>query len=250
MLGVKSVSKVALITGASRGIGRGIAIELAKSGISVAINYLSSYENARELLCEIKSFNPNSGIYKADISNELEVSEMVHKIESDLGEIDILVNNAGISQIGLFQDMTSSERDRMIGVNLIGAMNLTKAVLAKMIHNKSGDIINISSMWGEIGASCEVVYSASKAGLIGFTKALAKELGPSGIRVNCISPGVIDTDMNSNLSADDIKALSDDIPLKRIGTPDDIAKAVKFLISDSAKYITGQVLSVSGGMVI
>ena len=129
-------------------------------------------------------------------------------------------------------------------------MNLTKAVLAKMIHNKSGDIINISSMWGEIGASCEVVYSASKAGLIGFTKALAKELGPSGIRVNCISPGVIDTDMNSNLSADDIKALSDDIPLKRIGTPDDIAKAVKFLISDSAKYITGQVLSVSGGMVI
>ena len=250
MLGVKSVSKVALITGASRGIGRGIAIELAKSGISVAINYLSSYENARELLCEIKSFNPNSGIYKADISNELEVSEMVHKLESDLGEIDILVNNAGISQIGLFQDMTSSERDRMIGVNLIGAMNLTKAVLAKMIHNKSGDIINISSMWGEIGASCEVVYSASKAGLIGFTKALAKELGPSGIRVNCISPGVIDTDMNSNLSADDIKALSDDIPLKRIGTPDDIAKAVKFLISDSAKYITGQVLSVSGGMVI
>ena len=244
------MSKVALITGASRGIGRGIAIELAKSGISVAINYLSSDEKATELLDEIKIFNQNVNIYKADVSNDQEVSEMIHKIESDLGKIDILVNNAGISQIGLFQDMTSFERDRMIGVNLIGAMNVTKAVLPNMIHNKSGNIINISSMWGEVGSSCEVVYSASKAGLIGFTKALAKELGPSGIRVNCISPGVIDTDMNAELSGEDIKALEDDIPLNRIGTPDDIAKTVKFLISDSAKYITGQVLSVNGGMVI
>lgn len=244
------MSKVALVTGASRGIGRSIALELARSGISVAINYNSSYEKAKELLYEIKKFNENVNIYKADVSNEIEVSEMVHKIESDLGKVDILINNAGISQIGLFTDMTSDERDRMIGVNLIGAMNVTKAVLPSMIHYKSGNIINISSMWGEVGASCEVVYSASKAGLIGFTKALAKEVAPSGIRVNCISPGVIDTDMNSELTASDIEELIDGIPLMRIGTTNDIAKAVGFLISDSAKYITGVVLSVNGGMVI
>ena len=242
--------KVALVTGASRGIGRSIALELARSGISVAINYLSSEKMAKELLCEIKKFNENVNIYMADVSNEIEVSEMVHKINFDLGEIDILVNNAGISQIGLFTDMTSHERDRMIGVNLIGAMNVTKAILPSMIHYKSGSIINISSMWGEVGASCEVVYSASKAGLIGFTKALAKELAPSGIRVNCISPGVIDTDMNSELSSAEIKELIDEIPIKRIGTSDDIAKAVKFLISDNAKYITGQVIGINGGMVI
>lgn len=244
------MSKVALVTGASRGIGRSIALELARSGISVAINYLSSEKMAKELLCEIKKFNENVNIYMADVSNEIEVSEMVHKINFDLGEIDILVNNAGISQIGLFTDMTSHERDRMIGVNLIGAMNVTKAILPSMIHYKSGSIINISSMWGEVGASCEVVYSASKAGLIGFTKALAKELAPSGIRVNCISPGVIDTDMNSELSSAEIKELIDEIPIKRIGTSDDIAKAVKFLISDNAKYITGQVIGINGGMVI
>ena len=242
--------RVALVTGASRGIGRSIALELARSGISVAINYHSSEKMAKELLCEIKKFNENVNIYKADVSNEIEVSEMVHKINLDLGEIDILVNNAGISQIGLFTDMTSYERDRMIGVNLIGAMNVTNAILPSMIHYKSGSIINISSMWGEVGASCEVVYSASKAGLIGFTKALAKELAPSGIRVNCISPGVIDTDMNSELSGADIKELIDEIPIKRIGMPDDIAKAVKFLISDNAKYITGQVIGINGGMII
>lgn len=242
--------KVALVTGASRGIGRSIALELARSGISVAINYHSSDKMAKELLREIKKFNENVNIYKSDVSNEIEVSEMVHKINLDLGEIDILVNNAGISQIGLFTDMTSHERDRMIGVNLIGAMNVTKAVLPSMIHYKRGSIINISSMWGEVGASCEVVYSASKAGLIGFTKALAKEIAPSGIRVNCISPGVIDTDMNSELSSADIKELIDEIPIKRIGTPDDIAKAVKFLISDNAKYITGQIIGINGGMVI
>lgn len=242
--------KVALVTGASRGIGRSIALELARSGISVAINYHSSEKMAKELLREINKFNDNVNIYKADVSNEIEVSEMVHKIESDLGEIDILVNNAGISQIGLFTDMTSHERDRMIGVNLIGAMNVTKAVLPSMIHYKRGSIINISSMWGEVGASCEVVYSATKAGLIGFTKALAKEVAPSGIRVNCISPGVIDTDMNSELSSADIKELIDEIPLNRIGKPDDIAKAVKFLISDNAKYITGQVIGINGGMII
>lgn len=244
------MSKVALITGASRGIGREIAFQLAESGISVAVNYNSSDDKAKELLYQIKDINKNVQIYKADVSNEKEVLDMVHKIESELGKIDILVNNAGISQIGLFTDMTSSERDRMIGVNLIGAMNVTKAVLPSMIHYKTGNIINISSMWGEVGASCEVVYSATKAGLIGFTKALAKELGPSNIKVNCISPGVINTEMNSELSYEDMKELINDIPLNRIGTPSDIAKAVKFLISDKAAYITGQVLGVNGGMII
>lgn len=244
------MSKVALITGASKGIGRSIAIELAKTGISTAINYYSSDEKAKELFEEIRSFNKNANIYKADVSNEYEVSTMIHKIESDFGKIDIAVNNAGISQIGLFTDMTSKELDRMIGVNLIGAMNVCKAVLPGMIHYKKGCIINISSMWGEVGASCEVVYSATKAGLIGFTKALAKEVAPSGIRVNCISPGIIDTDMNAELSQSDIDDLINDIPLKRIGMPDDISNAVKFLVSDSASYITGQILSVNGGIVI
>lgn len=244
------MSKVALITGASKGIGRSIAIELAKVGISVAINYYSSDKKAKELLEEIRSFNKNANIYKADVSNEYEVSTMIHKIESDFGKIDIAVNNAGISQIGLFTDMTSKERDRMIGVNLVGVMNVCKAVLPGMIHYKKGCIINISSMWGEVGASCEVVYSATKAGLIGFTKALAKEVAPSGIRVNCISPGIIDTDMNAELSQSDIYELINDIPLKRIGMPDDISKAVKFLVSDNASYITGQILSVNGGIVI
>ena len=244
------MSEVALITGASIGIGRSIALELAKSGISVAINYYSSDEKAKELLWQIRKINQYTNIYKADVSNEAEVSDMVHKIESDLGKINIAVNNAGISQIGLFTDMTSNERDRMIGVNLIGAMNVCKAVLPNMIHNKKGSIINISSMWGEVGASCEVVYSASKAGLIGFTKALAKEVGPSGIRVNCISPGVIDTDMNSELSEAEMNELINEIPLNRIGIPDDIAKAVKFIVSDNASYITGQILSVNGGIII
>ncbi len=244
------MSKVALITGASKGIGHSIALELAKSGISVAINYYSSDEKAKELLWQIRKINQYTNIYKADVSNEAEVSDMVHKIESDLGKINIAVNNAGISQIGLFTDMTSNERDRMIGVNLIGAMNVCKAVLPNMIHNKKGSIINISSMWGEVGASCEVVYSASKAGLIGFTKALAKEVGPSGIRVNCISPGVIDTDMNSELSEAEMNELINEIPLNRIGIPDDIAKAVKFIVSDNASYITGQILSVNGGIII
>ncbi len=244
------MSRVALITGASKGIGRSIAIELAKIGISAAINYYSSDEKAKELLEDIRSFNKNVNIYKADVSNEYEVSTMIHKIESDFGKIDIAVNNAGISQIGLFTDMTSKERDRMIGVNLIGAMNVCKAVLPGMIHYKKGCIINISSMWGEVGASCEVVYSATKAGLIGFTKALAKEVAPSGIRVNCISPGIIDTDMNAELSQSDIDELINDIPLKRIGMPNDISKAVKFLVSDNASYITGQILSVNGGIVI
>lgn len=244
------MSKVALVTGASRGIGREIALELARSGISVAINYYSSEEKAKELLLEIKNLSINAQIYKADVSNEYQVSEMVHKVQSELGEIDIAVNNAGISQIGLFTDMTSSERDRMIGVNLIGAMNVSKAVLPSMIHYKRGSIINISSMWGEVGASCEVVYSAAKAGLIGFTKALAKEVGPSGIRVNCVSPGVIDTEMNAELSEADMNELINDIPLRRIGTPTDIAKAVKFLVSEKSSYINGQVLSVNGGIII
>ena len=242
------MSKVALITGASRGIGKSIAMELAKSGIGIAINYNKSEERAKELLCEIKRFSTNSNIYKADVSNETEVTEMVHNIESDLGNIDILVNNAGISQIGLFTEMTSFDIDRMIGVNLIGAMNVSKAVLPSMIHYKRGNIINISSIWGESGASCEVVYSAAKAGLIGFTKALAKEVGPSGIRVNCISPGVIDTEMNFGLSKAEINELTDGISLCRIGTTEDIAKAVKFLISDDSSYITGHILSVNGGM--
>ncbi len=241
------MSKVALVTGASRGIGSEIAVRLAQSGFSVAVNYFSSDDKARELLSSLKLINPNVNIYKADVANALEVSRMIHKIESDFGAVNIAVNNAGISHIGLFTDMSEYERNRLISVNLLGAMNISKAVLPDMIRRKDGNIINISSIWGEIGASCEVVYSASKAGLIGFTKALAKEVGPSGIRVNCVSPGVIDTDMNSAFSEADIDALADSVSLCRIGKPDEVADVVDFLASDRASYINGQVVSVNGG---
>jgi 3-oxoacyl-[acyl-carrier protein] reductase len=241
------MSKTALITGASGGIGREIAKKLSKEGFVLALLYNSSQEKANALLSEL---NTDAKIYKCDIRNSQEVTDTVKAVVSDFGEISVLVNNAGIAQQKLFTDITDADWDNMLSTNLSGAFYFSRAVLPDMIKRKSGKIINIASMWGETGASCEVHYSAAKAGLIGLTKALAKEVGPSGITVNAVSPGVIKTDMLNPFSADELEALKEEIPLCSLGDAVSVADAVAFLASEKADYITGQVLSVNGGMVI
>lgn len=239
----------ALITGSSRGIGAATAIELGQTGHTIAINYKSNREAAESVKSRILSCGGRAEIFQADISDPSDVNRLFSEIEQTLGGVDILINNAGTSHIGLIQDMTDDEVIKLTNVNLIGAMLCSKRAIKHMVRQKSGVIINISSMWGEVGASCEVVYSACKAGIIGFTKALAKELGPSGIRVNCVSPGLIDTDMNSELTKEDIASLCDDTPLLRIGTPHDVASVIAFLASDDASFVTGQIVPVNGGYI-
>ncbi len=240
--------KTVLITGASKGIGAETAILFAEKGYNVAMNYYRS-ETAAKMLCSTLAENGyNAVCVGADISKPNEVELMMQKVKSHFGKIDILINNAGIAQQKLFNDLTIDDWNKMIGVNLTGAFNCTRAVVNGMINRKYGVIINISSIWGETGGSCEVHYSAAKAGLIGFTKALAKELGPSGIRVNCITPGVISTNMNAALSVEDLNALADDTPLCRIGTAKEVANAIYMLASDEAAFITGQILGVNGGL--
>jgi 3-oxoacyl-[acyl-carrier protein] reductase len=237
--------KNVLITGASRGIGKAAAYEFSKNGYRVFINY-----NKSECEAEKTAKETGAVIIKADISNKDEVRKMADFIHNNYGKIDVLVNNAGISQIKMFTDISESDWDRMFDVNIKGMYLVTKAFINDMISRQSGKIINISSMWGITGGSCEVHYSASKAAVIGFTKALAKELGPSKICVNCIAPGVIETEMNSHLSDEDMECLCDETPLERIGKPEEVAKAILFLASENADFITGQVLNVDGGMVI
>ena len=244
------MNKTVLVTGASRGIGRAVAAAFARNGYNVAVNYNHSEEAARKLCEELKTLGVNSEPFQADVSNRSEVDRMISEIKNSLGNTDVLVNNAGISEQALFSDITGEMWDRMFAVNVKGAYNCTQAVLPDMIHSKQGRIINISSMWGISGASCEVHYSASKAALIGFTKALAKEVGLSGITVNCVAPGVIDTEMNSRLSGEDMKILREETPLNRIGTTGDVAEAVLFLASEKASFITGQTLSVDGGFIL
>lgn len=241
------MKKVALITGASRGIGKAVAERLDADGFKTALIYLHSEDKAKELADSLAN---ESRIYCCDVSDGSAVNETVKKVVSDFGRIDLLVNNAGIAGQKLFTDITDSDWDKMLGTNLSSVFYFSRAVLPGMINRKEGKIINIASMWGEIGASCEVHYSAAKAGVIGLTKALAKEVAPSGITVNAVSPGVIMTDMMSSFSEDDVKALTEEIPLLRTGTPADVAGCVSFLAGSDAGYITGQVISVSGGMVI
>lgn len=238
--------KTVLITGGARGIGRACAELFAENGYNVAVNYLSSEKKAREL----ESKYENITVFRADVSIKSQVDAMVAEIKNKFGSVDILINNAGIAQSKLFTDITEDDFDRMVAVHLKGAFNCSKAVLYDMIDKKQGRIINISSIWGVAGASCEVHYSMAKAGIIGFTKALAKEVAPSGITVNAIAPGVIDTDMISGFTDDEIKEIVNEIPLGRIGTPEEIAQSVLFLASKNANYITGQVLSPNGGIVI
>lgn len=239
-----------LITGASRGIGAACAAAFAREGWNVAVNYHRSADKAAALGEELSAGGAAVMTVKADVSDSAQVREMVQEVYRRFGQIDVLVNNAGIAHVGLFTEMTDAMWDRMITVNLSGVRHCCAAVLPGMIRAHSGCIVNIASMWGEVGASCEAAYSAAKAGVIGLTKALAKEVGPSGIRVNAVSPGVIMTDMMSGFSDEDIAALEEEIPLGRLGSPEEAAEAVVFLASDRARYITGQVLSVNGGMVI
>ncbi len=237
--------KTALVTGASRGIGAAIARALAKDGMFVYVNCSKTADEAEALAREI-----GGRAVVADVADENAVSAMIETIERERGGVDVLVNNAGISLVKMLCDTSSEEWDRLFDVNIKGAYLVTKAVMGGMVSRKWGRIVNISSMWGEVGASCEVAYSATKAALIGFTKALAKELSLSGVRVNCIAPGVIDTEMNARISAEDMAELIGEIPLGRIGRAEEIAAVATFLCSDNADYITGQTIDASGGLVI
>ena len=238
-------NKVAFVTGGSKGIGKAIVSRLMADGYKVAFTYNKSEESAQDIcrnsagLCQA---------YKLDIRDSNAVNNVVDDIEKTFGEIAVLVNNAGIAEQALFTDITDTMWHNMIETNLSGAFYCSRAVLRYMINRKSGKIINIASIWGETGGSCEVHYSAAKAGLIGMTKALAKEVGLSGITVNYVSPGVILTDMTNHFDEDTMSALREETPLNRIGTPEDVAGAVAFLVSDDAKFITGQNISVNGGM--
>lgn len=244
------MSKTVLITGSSKGIGAATAILFAQKGYNVVINYNESYQTA-SLLCQSLTSNGYSVmLHKANVANRLEVELMVKETLYKFGSLDILVNNAGISYEGLITDTDEFDFDRIIDVNLKGVFNCCKSVVPAMVSKQCGKIINISSMWGQVGASCEVAYSASKAGVIGLTKALAKELAPSGITVNAIAPGLIETNMNSHLTIEELADFVEGIPLGRMGNADEIAAAIEFLASDKADYITGQVLGVNGGYVI
>lgn len=237
--------KIALVTGGTGGIGEAICRRLAADGYYVIVNYFKSEEKARILASELESEH-----VRFDISDRDEIRLAYEDINNRLGGIDLLVNNAGVSEIELFTHISQEISDKIFNINLNGTLNCTRTFLPEMINRKKGCIINISSMWGQCGASCEVDYSASKAGVIGFTKALAKEVAPSGIRVNCVSPGFIMTEMNSKFSAEDLELIKADIPLGFLGKPKHIADTVSFLASDNSEYITGQVLAVNGGMVI
>lgn len=242
--------RVAIVTGGASGIGEAIVRALCRDGFSVAINYNRSEARALALASELSVNGSKVIAVKADVSSADEVNNMAETVKALLGAPNVLVNNAGIAQQKLFTDITDEDWSRMIGVNLTGAFNACRAVLPFMIHEKKGKIINISSMWGQVGASCEVHYSAAKAGLIGLTKALAQETAPSGITVNCVAPGAVKTNMMASFSKEDIDALCEEIPLGRLGESNEIAETVAFLASDKADYITGQVIAVNGGMVI
>lgn len=242
------MSKVVLVTGGSQGIGANIVKTLALKKYNVILNYNKSEESAKKIQAELTKDNINIDIYKADVSNHVEVTKLINFCIEKYHKIDILINNAGISQTKLFTDISDLEWNHMLQTNLTSAFYTIKDCLPCMIHNKSGCIINISSVLGLVGGSCEVHYSVSKAGLDAMTKSLAKELGPSNIRVNSIAPGLIDTNMNKHLSNEDFKNITEEIPLERIGNPESITKCIEWLIEDD--YTTGQVISVNGGWVI
>jgi 3-oxoacyl-[acyl-carrier protein] reductase len=238
-------NEVAFVTGGAKGIGSAIVKRLINDGYKVAFTYNNSEEKAQYLCAELGA---DCKAYKLDITDSNGVKTVIDDIEKNFGEIAVLVNNAGIAEQALFTDITDEMWHRMIEANLSGAFYCSRAVLKYMINRKSGKIINIASIWGETGGSCEVHYSASKSGLIGMTKALAKEVGLSGITVNSVSPGVILTDMTSHFDEETMNALKEETPLYRIGTPEDVAGAVSFLASKDADFITGQNISVNGGM--
>lgn len=244
------MQKTAFITGASRGIGRAIAKQLALDGYRVGINYLQSTEKAEALVGELRALGCDAMAVQADVSNAEAITRAIRTVEHAFSPIDLLVNNAGIAQQDLFQYTDATLWRRLFAVNVDGAYHTIQAVLPAMIARREGNIVNISSMWGLRGASCEVTYSATKAAIIGLTRSLAMELAPSHIRVNCVAPGVIHTDMVDTLGEETISTLCEQTPLGRLGTPEDIAQAVAFLSSDKASFITGQVLTADGGFIL
>lgn len=241
--------KTVLVSGGARGIGRAIVKLAAKQGYAVAFTYKSSDEKAIELIAELAQDGCMVSAYKADSADKEALKRVVDAVKAEFGSIYALVNNAAESVIAPLTDMSDSEISRVLAVNLEGAITLTKLVCPVMTSAREGRIINISSVWGVSGASCESVYSAAKGGLIAFTKAMAKELAPSAVTVNCVCPGVIDTDMNSHLSAEDRRVLEEEIPMGRFGTPEEVAETVMFFIS-GADYITGQVICADGGFIV
>ena len=239
--------KNVLITGATGGIGSAIAKAFAKNGYNVALHTFSKPDVAKKYAEELgREFGVKTVFVQADISKEANVKSMFENLDATFGKIDILINNAGVSFVSMLCDTTEEDFDNVMNINLKGAFLTSKEAMKNMVHNKWGRIINISSVWGNVGASCEVVYSASKAGLVGFTKALAKELAPSGVTVNAVSPGLIDTQMNSHLSKEDIDALCEEIPMGRMGRPSEVAHAVLFLASEESSYITAQNITIDG----
>ncbi|WP_206460306.1 elongation factor P 5-aminopentanone reductase [Anaerovorax sp. IOR16] len=245
-----NLKKTVLITGASRGIGKACAEIFAKRGWQVVLGYNKSESEVKQLEVSLSLKGFSVLALQADVTNQEQVKQMFIEARRVYGSIDVLVNNAGISQFRLFTDITEQEWDLMFDTHCKAAFFCTQCALEDMISNKKGSIVNVSSMWGQVGASCEVHYSASKAAIIGLTKALAKELGPSNIRVNCVAPGVIETDMMKAVSEEIKDSLCDETPLMRLGSAEEIAKAVFFLASNESSFITGQILGVNGGFVI
>ena len=242
------MNKVVIVTGASRGIGRNIATTLAKKGYIVIANYNKSENKAIELQQNLEKENINIDIFKADVSNRDEVKKLVQFVINKYKKIDCVINNAGIDQVKMFLDITDDDWNNMISNNLNSVFYMCQEVLPYMIHEKNGVIINISSIWGVTGASCESHYAVSKAGVDALTKSLAKEMGPSNIRINSIAPGFIDTEMNNNLNEEEKKEIKEEIPLQKIGKVEDVSRTVEWIVED--EYTTGQVISVNGGWLI
>ncbi len=243
------MEKIALITGASRGIGRAAARRLAHEGYTVAVNYHVRKDCADSLVEELTAEGLCAAAFQADVADREAVNDMVHRVSNAFGAVSLLVNNAGVAGQALFQDVTEEMWHRYFGVNVDGSFHTIQAVLPPMLHAHEGCIVNVSSMWGLRGASCEVTYSATKAALIALTRSLANELAPTNIRVNCVAPGVIQTDMLSSLPPEALPQLAEETPLRRLGRPEDVAAAISYLASDDASFVTGQVLTVDGGFI-
>ncbi|MDE6471978.1 MAG: SDR family oxidoreductase [Clostridia bacterium] len=242
--------KTAIISGASRGIGRAIAISLAKEGYAVIVGYCHNKDKSKEVCDLIIKEGGIAEAYKCDVSIADDVKAMVEYVKAKYSTIDAVIANAGIGAYGMLIDHSDETIMKVVNTNLVGCITLCREAGRVMLSQKNGSIVTLSSMWGQVGGSCESVYSATKGGIIAFSKALAKEFAPNGVRVNCVAPGFIDTDINSNLTKDNIDSIIADVPLGRAGTPQDVANAVAWLVSEKASYVTGQVLSVNGGLII